>query len=57
MPQQTVLLLWFAAKGLTLQSTMMPTKPLSGKSVLVTGGARRIGREIALALGQAGAKP
>jgi 3-oxoacyl-[acyl-carrier protein] reductase/pteridine reductase len=34
---------------------MMPTKPLSGKSVLVTGGARRIGREIALALGQAGA--
>jgi 3-oxoacyl-[acyl-carrier protein] reductase/pteridine reductase len=28
---------------------------LSGKSALVTGGARRIGREIALALGRAGA--
>jgi NAD(P)-dependent dehydrogenase (short-subunit alcohol dehydrogenase family) len=33
----------------------MPTEPLTGKSVLVTGGARRIGRQIALALAQAGA--
>jgi 3-oxoacyl-[acyl-carrier protein] reductase/pteridine reductase len=34
---------------------MMPTLPLSGKSALVTGGARRIGRAIALALAEAGA--
>lgn len=33
----------------------MPTEPLTGKSALVTGGARRIGRQIALALAQAGA--
>jgi 3-oxoacyl-[acyl-carrier protein] reductase/pteridine reductase len=33
----------------------MPTLPLTGKSVLVTGGARRIGRAIALTLAQAGA--
>ncbi len=33
----------------------MPTQPLNGKSALVTGGARRIGRAIALALAQAGA--
>ncbi len=33
----------------------MPTQTLSGKSALVTGGARRIGREIALALARAGA--
>jgi len=33
----------------------MPTLTLSGKSALVTGGARRIGREIALALARAGA--
>jgi len=33
----------------------MPTQRLSGKSALVTGGARRVGREIALALAQAGA--
>jgi len=33
----------------------MPTKPLRGKSALVTGGARRIGREIALTLARAGA--
>jgi len=33
----------------------MPTELLHGKSVLVTGGAKRIGREIALCLGQAGA--
>jgi len=33
----------------------MPTQPLSGKSALVTGGARRIGRAIALALARAGA--
>jgi len=32
-----------------------PTEPLSGKSVLVTGGARRIGRAIALSLAHAGA--
>ena len=34
---------------------VMPTQTLSGKSALVTGGARRIGREIALALARAGA--
>jgi 3-oxoacyl-[acyl-carrier protein] reductase/pteridine reductase len=33
----------------------MATEPLAGKSALVTGGARRIGRTIALALAQAGA--
>jgi 3-oxoacyl-[acyl-carrier protein] reductase/pteridine reductase len=33
----------------------MQTQILSGKSALVTGGARRIGRAIALALGNAGA--
>lgn len=33
----------------------MPTLPLGGKSALVTGGARRIGRAIALALARAGA--
>lgn len=33
----------------------MTSQPLSGKSALVTGGARRIGRGIALALAQAGA--
>ncbi|HUA93320.1 MAG TPA: SDR family NAD(P)-dependent oxidoreductase [Terracidiphilus sp.] len=33
----------------------MQTLPLSGKSALVTGGARRIGRAIALALARAGA--
>src|SRR6185437_605832 len=30
-------------------------KPLSGKTVVVTGGARRIGRAIALALAESGA--
>ncbi len=33
----------------------MATQPLAGKSVLVTGGARRIGRAIALTLARAGA--
>jgi len=33
----------------------MPAQALSGKSALVTGGARRIGRAIALALARAGA--
>jgi NAD(P)-dependent dehydrogenase (short-subunit alcohol dehydrogenase family) len=33
----------------------MPTRALAGKTALVTGGARRIGREIALTLAQAGA--
>jgi NAD(P)-dependent dehydrogenase (short-subunit alcohol dehydrogenase family) len=33
----------------------MLTSPLHGKSALVTGGARRIGREIALALAKSGA--
>jgi 3-oxoacyl-[acyl-carrier protein] reductase/pteridine reductase len=33
----------------------MPTQLLSGKSALVTGGARRIGRAIAIALANAGA--
>jgi 3-oxoacyl-[acyl-carrier protein] reductase/pteridine reductase len=33
----------------------MPDLPLQGKSVLVTGGARRIGRELALAVAGAGA--
>jgi 3-oxoacyl-[acyl-carrier protein] reductase/pteridine reductase len=33
----------------------MPIESLSGKSALVTGGARRIGRAIALALGRSGA--
>lgn len=33
----------------------MATKPLQGKTALVTGGARRIGREIALTLARAGA--
>jgi NAD(P)-dependent dehydrogenase (short-subunit alcohol dehydrogenase family) len=33
----------------------MPPLPLNGKSALVTGGARRIGRAIALALAEAGA--
>ena len=33
----------------------MPTLTLNGKSALVTGGARRIGREIALVLARAGA--
>jgi 3-oxoacyl-[acyl-carrier protein] reductase/pteridine reductase len=38
-----------------LIQSMTPDSTLSGKSALVTGGARRIGREIALALAHAGA--
>jgi 3-oxoacyl-[acyl-carrier protein] reductase/pteridine reductase len=38
-----------------MQATIMPDLPLTGKSALVTGGARRIGREIALTLARAGA--
>ncbi len=34
---------------------MNPTSPLTGKSVFVTGGARRLGRAIALTLAEAGA--
>ncbi len=34
---------------------MLPTEPLAGKTAFVTGGARRIGRAIALTLAQAGA--
>lgn len=34
---------------------MKPTEPLAGKSVFVTGGARRLGRAIALTLAHAGA--
>jgi NAD(P)-dependent dehydrogenase (short-subunit alcohol dehydrogenase family) len=45
--------LWAEAR--TFQSEAMPTLPLSGKSALVTGGARRVGRGIALALAQVGA--
>lgn len=33
----------------------MPQAPLKGKSALITGGAHRIGRELALAIGRAGA--
>lgn len=33
----------------------MPSEPLKGKAAIVTGGARRIGRAIALALARAGA--
>ena len=36
-------------------SFWVTTQPLTGKSALITGGARRIGRGIALALAQAGA--
>jgi NAD(P)-dependent dehydrogenase (short-subunit alcohol dehydrogenase family) len=39
----------------TLQAQPSPAQPLQGKAVLVTGGARRIGREIALALARSGA--
>ena len=34
---------------------MPPTEPLTGKTAFITGGARRIGRAISLALAQAGA--
>src|SRR6266700_1199182 len=34
---------------------MSPSKPLDGKVVLITGGAKRLGRAFALNLGQAGA--
>jgi 3-oxoacyl-[acyl-carrier protein] reductase/pteridine reductase len=37
------------------QSKSMSNQPLLGKSALVTGGARRVGRGVAIALAQAGA--
>jgi NAD(P)-dependent dehydrogenase (short-subunit alcohol dehydrogenase family) len=43
------------ASRLSHQMHDMPTGALGGKSALVTGGARRIGREIALSLAGAGA--
>ncbi len=43
------------AKAMPFQSAQMTNQLLSGKSALVTGGARRIGRGIALALAGAGA--
>jgi 3-oxoacyl-[acyl-carrier protein] reductase/pteridine reductase len=43
------------AKAVPFRGKAMTTQLLSGKSTLVTGGARRIGREIALTLGKAGA--
>jgi 3-oxoacyl-[acyl-carrier protein] reductase/pteridine reductase len=36
-------------------SAATPTRPFHGKAALVTGGARRLGREIALSLAKAGA--
>lgn len=36
-------------------SERLPGKPLAGKAVLITGGAKRIGRAIALTLAEAGA--
>ena len=43
------------APAVSVQSRAMTNQPLHGKSALVTGGARRVGRGIALALAQAGA--
>jgi 3-oxoacyl-[acyl-carrier protein] reductase/pteridine reductase len=42
-------------RGFDGELLAMTNLPLSGKSALVTGGARRVGRGIALALAQAGA--
>jgi NAD(P)-dependent dehydrogenase (short-subunit alcohol dehydrogenase family) len=43
------------SKIMSQAQSAIPTQPLLGKSALVTGGARRIGRAIALALAAAGA--
>ncbi len=40
----------------TRQETRLTARPLTGKRALVTGGAKRIGRTIALALAEAGAE-
>jgi NAD(P)-dependent dehydrogenase (short-subunit alcohol dehydrogenase family) len=45
----------FAHSAESRNCVAMARKPLQGKSALVTGGGRRIGREIALALAHAGA--
>jgi 3-oxoacyl-[acyl-carrier protein] reductase/pteridine reductase len=43
------------AIAVPFQSRTMTNQPLDGKSALITGGARRVGRGIALALARAGA--
>jgi len=45
-----------ASQSLSKRRTLTTTPDLSGKSALVTGGARRIGRVIALALARSGAE-
>src|SRR3954466_5681274 len=39
----------------TIPKMVVQTKPVQGKCVLITGGAKRLGRATALALAQAGA--